>query len=144
MRRKSHARFLGGGRNSNVPPATRLIDGDNYKLFEALGINQANLKQWFDDFEDLDGEDFIKALYLADDLHCSMDEVLGHLDDVCLFQGSALEYAEQYIDDTGMLDQMPENVRFYFDTASFARDLVISGDITEVEIDGTNYIAWGC
>ena len=122
----------------------QFIDGDNYKLFEALSINQANLKQWFDDFEDLDGEDFIKALYLADELHCSIDEVHGHMDDVNLFEGTALEYAEQFIEDTGMLDEMPESLRFYFDTKAFARDLVIGGNITEVEIDNTNYIAWGC
>lgn len=121
----------------------QFINGDNYKLFEALGINQANLKQWFDDFEGLEGEDFIKALYLADDLRCSMDEVLGHMEDVCLFEGSALEYTEQFIEDTGMLNDMPENLRFYFDTEAFARDLVLGGDITEVKIDGTKYIAWG-
>lgn len=49
----------------------QFIDGDNCKLFEALNVNQANLKQWFDDFEDLDGEGFIKALYLADDLNAA-------------------------------------------------------------------------
>lgn len=73
-----------------------------------------------------------------------MDEVLGHMDDVNLFEGTALEYAEQFIEDTGLLDQMPESLRFYFDTESFARDLVIGGDITEVKIDNTHYIVWGC
>ncbi|UTW58843.1 antirestriction protein ArdA [Kordiimonas sp. SCSIO 12603] len=121
----------------------QFIDGDNYKLFEALCVNQANLKQWFDDFEGLFGDDFIKALYLAEDLNCSIDEVLDHMDDVCLFEGSAQEYAEQFIEETGMLDEIPENLRCYFDTEAFARDLVISGDVTEVEIDGISYIAWG-
>lgn len=135
-------------RNANGHPVEeyeiQFIDGENYTLFEALSINQANLKQWFEDFESLDGEDLIKALYLANDLHCSIDEVLGHMDDVCLFEGSALEYAEQFIEDTGMLDEMPENLRFYFDTEAFARDLIIGGDITEIEVNGGKYIAWGC
>lgn len=109
-----------------------------------MSINQANLKQWFEDFENLNGEAIIKALYLADDLRCSIDEVLGHMDDVCLFEGSALEYAEQFIEDTGMLDEMPENLRFYFDTEAFARDLIIGGDITEIEVNDGKYIAWGC
>ena len=33
------------------------------------------------------------------------------------------EYAQQYIDDTGLLDSVPENLRYYFDVKSFARDL---------------------
>ena len=45
----------------------QFIDGDNYKLFSALSVNQANLKQWFDDYENLDGEEYIKAIYLAED-----------------------------------------------------------------------------
>jgi len=31
-----------------------------------------------------------------------------------------------------MLDQMPENLRTYFDTEAFARDMVLGGDITQV------------
>lgn len=36
-------------------------------------------------------------------------------------------YAEQYLDDTGSLDQIPENLRYYFDTERFARDLFMDG-----------------
>lgn len=38
---------------------------------------------------------------------------------------------------------MPENLRTYFDTEAFARDLVIGRDITQVEIDDRSYIADG-
>ncbi|MFC3052293.1 antirestriction protein ArdA [Kordiimonas pumila] len=122
----------------------QFIDGDNAALFKAIGVNQANLEQWFDDFEGMNPEDAVKAIYLIDYNGCVSDDILSQLEDVCLFEGSALEYTEQYIEDTGMLDEMPENLRYYFDTGAFARDLVISGDISEVEIGGTNYIVWGC
>ena len=36
-------------------------------------------------------------------------------------------FAEQYIEDCGLLDQMPENLRYYFDMASFTRDLFMDG-----------------
>lgn len=119
------------------------IDGDTYKLFEALSINQANLEQWFDDFEDMDTEDAIKVIYLSEYNGCDINDILEQLDDVMLFEGSALEYAEQYVEETGMLDEMPENLRYYFDTEAFARDLVLGGDISEVEIDGTKYTIEG-
>lgn len=121
----------------------QFIDGDNHALFKALGVNQANLEKWFDEFEDLDDEDEIKAIYLAKDLGCSMDEVLGHLDDVCLFEGHATDYAEQYLEESGLLDEVPESMRYYIDTEAFARDLLLSGDITEVEINGSVYVVWG-
>ena len=121
----------------------QFIDGENHQLFNALSVNQATLKEWFDDFEDLDFEDEVKAIYLAEYLSCSSSEILGHMDDVNLFEGSALEYAEQFIEDTGMLDEMPENLRYYFDTKAFARDMVLGGDVSEVEINGTNYVVWG-
>jgi Antirestriction protein (ArdA) len=118
----------------------QFIDGDNYRLFGALGINQANLKDWFDCFEELDGEDVIKAIYLAEDLSCPIADILDRLDDVILFEGTPLEYAESYLEDTGLLDQIPENLRYYFNTESFARDLVLNGDIASIEIDKTSYI----
>lgn len=122
----------------------QFIDGDNYQLFNALEINQTNLKQWFDDYEGLDGEDEIKATYLADDQGMDMDEILAELNDVQLFEGSALDYAEQYVEDTGMLDTIPENLRFYFDLKAFVRDLLYSGDVAEVEICGTTYTVQAC
>ena len=40
---------------------------------------------------------------------------------------SEKDYAEQYIEDSGMLDSMPENLRYYFDVESFARDVFMDG-----------------
>ena len=36
-------------------------------------------------------------------------------------------YAEQYLDDSGTLDQIPEHLRYYFDVERFARDLFMDG-----------------
>jgi antirestriction protein len=37
--------------------------------------------------------------------------------------GSTLEFTDQLIEDSGMLDEMPENLRPYFDYEKFDRDL---------------------
>jgi antirestriction protein len=39
---------------------------------------------------------------------------------------SKVDYAESYVDECGMLAEMPENLRYYFDYERFARDLFIS------------------
>jgi len=92
----------------------QFIDGDNYRLFDAVGVNQANLKDWFERFEDMDEHDAIKVIYLAEDVGYSLNDMLDRLDDLMLFEGTAIEYAESYLDDTGLLDQIPENLRYYF------------------------------
>ena len=62
---------------------------------------------------------------------------------VRFFEGTAIQYAEELIDSTGMFDQMPENFRYYFDTEAFAGDMVLGGDITRVKIDGIAYVSRG-
>jgi antirestriction protein len=39
---------------------------------------------------------------------------------------SEVDYAESYVDECGMLAEIPENLRYYFDYERFARDLFIS------------------
>ena len=120
----------------------QFIDGDNHELFKALGINQANLELWFNDFENLDGDDLIRAIYMAEYLAIDISEILDRLDEVGLFHGRADQYAAEYIEDSGLLDDMPENLRYYFDVEAFARDMLLSGDICEVEIMGCTYAIW--
>lgn len=122
----------------------QFIDGDNSRLFKAVGVNQANLKTWFDRYEIMDEDDAVKAIYLADHLGYRLDDMIDRLEDVYLYEGTALDYAESYLEDTGLLDQIPESLRFYFDTEAFARDMILGGDISELDIDGTSYIVWGC
>lgn len=44
----------------------------------------------------------------------------------CGKHDSERDYTEQLIDDTGMLSEMPENLRGYFDYEAYSRDLFIS------------------
>lgn len=118
------------------------INGTNHELFSALGINQANLEIWFNDFELLDGDDLIRAIYMAEYLVIDISEILDRLDEVGLFQGRADQYAAEYIEDSGLLSELPENLRYYFDVEAFARDMLLSGDICEVEIMGCTYVIW--
>lgn len=42
---------------------------------------------------------------------------------------SVEDYAESLADDVGLLSEMPENLRCYFDFERYARDMVLGGDI---------------
>ena len=39
--------------------------------------------------------------------------------------------AEELLDETGGLSEIPENLRFYFDYAAYARDIRLGGDMVE-------------
>ena len=120
----------------------QFIDGENCELFIALGVNQATLKHWFDELENLEGLDAIKAVYLVS---CGYDEsqIMDRLEEIELYEGSARDYAENLIEDTGMLNELPENLRYYFDVDAYARDLLASGDISELQASGDNYVVRG-
>ncbi len=72
-----------------------------------------------------------------------MNKILGKLEDVILFEGTAEQYTDSYIEDTGLLDQIPENLQYYFDSKAYARDMLINGDITELRVENTDYIVLG-
>lgn len=63
-----------------------------------------------------------------------LDEMGGDPEDVEQFEDcyegeydSELDYIYQYVEDTGMLSEMPENLRHYFDFEAFARDVFMTG-----------------
>lgn len=118
----------------------QFIDGNNYHLFSALGINQATLAIWFEQFEDLDAEQAVAAIYLAGYVGVPTHEIIDQIDDVCLFEGTLLEYAEDYVESTGLLNEVPESLRYYFDIEAFARDLRIGGDVTEFDLGNRQWI----
>lgn len=122
----------------------QFIDGENAELFKALDVSQASLELWFQEFEGLDGYDLIAAIYLADHVGYGINEITSHIDDVRIFKGSAEAYAEDYIEDTGLLAEIPEHLQFYFDVERFARDMVLGGDITEVTIMNSLFTIQEC
>lgn len=55
---------------------------------------------------------------------------------------SLTEWAEQFIDDTGMLSEMPENLRCYFDYAAFARDCDLNDDIWTADLENGDMVVF--
>lgn len=122
----------------------QFIDGENCELFNALDISQATLKLWFEAFEALDDETAVKAIYLANDEGIAAENIEDELDNYCFFEGTAKDYAEDYLDQSGILDEVPESLRYYIDSDALARDMQLNGDVNEATIDGKTYVVWRC
>ena len=91
---------------------------DRYDVFDLAGFIEAR---------DCGFDAAIVAAYLDIftlwDVQRCTENYLGKYD-------SPEDYAYQYIEDTGLLSSLPDNLQGYFDYAAFARDLLIS-DISE-------------
>ena len=57
------------------------------------------------------------------------DEALRNMDDVCIHYGCAnmADVAERYVDECGLLESMPRELRWYFDYEAYGRDMAIDG-----------------
>jgi antirestriction protein len=115
------------------------IDGPDADLFSACGIYQCDLELW-EEIEDLEEYEKPVLFYCVDILGMTAREGMTSLEDYSVRQGTAQEYAEEYVDSIGILDSMPENLRYYLDTEAFARDMVLNGDIYEFEFNGNSYM----
>ena len=77
-----------------------------------------------------------KALLLfADNQYRGLDEdTVADAEDAYLGSAwSIAAWAEEFTNDTGMLDGIPEDLRYYFDYDKWARDGFMGGDIFMVE-----------
>ncbi len=117
----------------------QFIDGDaaDAQLFEAAGINQGSIDQFFELIDEI--EEYQKpALYFILDQGYELDDALGKIDDVMIQEGNLEEAAEQLFDEI-YLDQVPVILQNYIDYSAFARDCEYSGDFREFEFAGTTY-----
>jgi len=90
---------------------------DVAKLAELLEEHGAAFGAWYDN----------ETRDLADDLGEEFQEQ---------FRGewrSLEEYAEDWLEQTGGLADVPESLRYYFDFAAFGRDLETNGDVWTVD-----------
>lgn len=109
------------------------IDGDDHELFAAVGVTQARLAAWFELLEELDADEDRKliACHLAG-LGYTIDDLSRRWNDYTLFRGTAADYAAEIVAECY---ELPANLEAYLDYERLGRDMVLGGDITELDHD---------
>ena len=112
----------------------QFIDGKAHhpSLFKASGISQANISLWFDELEDLTSFEATQLCYLLDYVALDLDDALSRSDEVCLHYGTAEDYAQELFEDCY---DIPDYLQNYIDYEAIARDMIINGEIIEIERD---------
>lgn len=99
-----------------------------YLYGESMG--EADLESIFLYIEaDLDDDQELALEWLVNDIGKGFEDAIKLVDDVCLFKGSASDYAYELIDDCY---DLPDFAKAYFDYDKFGRDLEIGGDIIDL------------
>ncbi|QQM32362.1 antirestriction protein ArdA [Martelella lutilitoris] len=107
------------------------IDGDYAELFNALSVSQASLADWFELVDEIDDVDdrYVIACHLAG-LGVAVGEIAGQWDDYWLYRDSAADYAAELVADCY---ELPQQLEYYIDYERMGRDMVLNGDIVEIE-----------
>ena len=117
----------------------QFIDGELGELFNACGINQANIDVWFNPLKSLDQHEQIALFYLMSNGICKdLEQAFEKLDDVSFSECCLRDAAEELFDEC-YLHKAPEIVRNYIDYEAFARDCDLGGDFSEFVYRGTTY-----
>lgn len=119
----------------------QFIDGEaiDCALAKAVGLNQANLAQFFAAVEDWDNDDKTRMILAVGECGYAFDAETGPDGfDLDIYQGVTMrELAEQFVEE-GLIGDIPEPLQFYTDYDAIARDLRV--EYSETEISGERVI----
>ena len=115
------------------------LDGP-VELFNSCGVDQNNIGEFIGWYESVTDSDEIAVYYLTQYCGNSFEEALRNADDVFVSEGSVEEYAENYVDECGLLSGIPDNLRYYFDYEAFGRDMEYNGGIYSFRYNGIDYV----
>lgn len=97
---------------------TFIVDVAGYGYFDVVYVTPNS--------DDDDDSDTVERHYEFEDVA----DVIQKFEDAYAYASDATEWAEAYIDSTGMLDSLSDDLRYYFDYERFGDDAESSGDIS--------------
>lgn len=119
----------------------QFIDGEHIDcdLAKAIGINQVNLKQFFEAVDDWDGDDKTRVILAVGECGYRFEDSTQPSDfDLDIYHVDTMrDLAEQFVED-GLFGDIPERLAYYIDYDAIARDLSV--DYSEATVAGTRLI----
>ena len=119
----------------------QFIDGEGIDcdLAKAIGINQANIGQYFDAVDGWDDHDKTIVILAVGECGYRFEDTTQASDfDMEIYDVDTMrELAEQFVEER-LFDDIPEPLQFYIDHEAIARDLAV--DYSEAEVAGTRLI----
>jgi antirestriction protein len=139
---------------SEMLKASRIPGASEAVIHDFEGFGSYRLSEYETDFElvcavgaAIQEHGVLFAEYLG---HVGQPKDLGDVADALehfeeSYQGdfdSLTDWAEQFLEDTGALTDVPESLRPYIDVEKWADDAAMNGDIFSVVLDGRTHAFW--
>lgn len=106
-------------------------------------VSESSIDPAIWDFIELDEHERDVVEAYMDATGTNLEEALSEAQDRLIGYGmDRAEVAEEFLEGTGTLDEIPEHLRHYFDFDAYARDMEIEGYSTRLE--STYYLFSGC
>ena len=118
----------------------QFIDGtaSEKAVFNCINCRQGNLEKLFEETEKEYTDDKLAKLeYLTQYSGLSYDDAKAKLEDVMLFEGEAIDYVHEFVDEC--YNDMPEFCKRYFDHDMFLTDLKCNSEIYEFRSFGKKW-----
>lgn len=118
----------------------QLIDGndDDVTVFNLMNVNQANIEEYFEAAEEysyLTEDEKVAVQYIIGHENNAFEYAMEHYEDVRIYRGNLQQVGIQMVEESGLLDGVPEEVARYFDFEAYAKDIDLNGGLTEVEYE---------
>jgi len=126
----------------------QFIDGPDeaVNLFKAMTVSQANIGDYFEQWDELEDEPQTLALVchlMTDHSYCDVSDAREKAKEVSIFEGSVKDYAYDFVESAYFTVDTPSVFKTYFDYDGFARDLEANGDVETLSVGGTTYVVSG-
>lgn len=134
-----HSEFIAAGRALHKSECDPELMYQDYEGFPRAFYDESSIDPALWDWLALDDDEreLLSVYQEGVDSAATIDEARE------AYQGtydSAEHWAEQFIDDCGLLESMPESLRCYFDYEAYARDARIGGDMVFVRHEGEVWV----
>lgn len=136
-----HDEFMDAARKVHADESDPELMFQDFEGFPKDYYGESHIKPELWDWLELDEDDRELLAMYAD--HVGGDPSIEDAREAFAGKANTVEdWAESFADDTGLLSEVPENLRCYFDWEKYARDLQYGGDIFTVEKDGDVWVFW--
>lgn len=127
--------FLSACRELHKDEADPELMFQDYEGFPKSFYSESNVPEALWAWLELDEDDRELLAVYQDNVDSDAD-IERARDAYCGKYDSEADWAEQFLDDTGGLEGVPEHLRNYIDYEAFGRDARLGGDMTFVRHDG--------
>jgi antirestriction protein len=118
-----------------------ISDAEEWAIHGYEGFGSVKISEWHnleelavmaELFDRCDNPEFLQGV--MDQQMLSPQDALLYIEENYAGEHESLEdWADQFLDETGQLESVPKNLRYYIDFEGYGRDAEMSGDIFTIE-----------